>query len=211
MASTACHADTCCVWSFISQDLANLFLADDGTCNPLARQAVRFGFHDAAAWSTTSGIGGADGSLLLSPDEINRSENNGMQQIQQTGLQIIAKYAALGYVVGAADLAQYMHNLATVVCPLGPRSFTFVGRIDSAVANPTGLIPNVNQSAPDLVQLFVDKTFRPQDLIALIGAHTVANQFFDDPSPANVGKPLDSTPGIWDVKFYSQGQGNPPQ
>jgi len=198
--SLSCLKDTCCVWDYISKDLVQMFTNPDGTCNDAARAAVRLGFHDAAAWSKTSGSGGADGSLILSIDEINRSENNGMQDIRLKAVGLLAKYAAWG--VGAGDLAQYMHNVATVVCPLGPRVLTLVGRKNSLFSNPNGLIPDTRASADDLIQLFSDKTINFKDLIALIGAHTTAKQRFVDPSKA--GQSLDSTPGVWDVKFYSE-------
>lgn len=177
-----------------------MFTNSDGTCNDAARAAVRLGFHDAGAWSKTSGSGGADGSLILSIDEINRSENNGMQDIRLKAIALLAKYAAWG--VGAADLAQYMHNVATVVCPLGPRVLTFVGRKNSILSDPKGLLPDTNSPADQLIDLFAAKTINFKDLIALIGAHTTAKQRFVDTSKA--GQSLDSTPGVWDVKFYSE-------
>jgi catalase (peroxidase I) len=158
------------------------------------------GFHDAGAWSTTSGPGGADGSLVLSPDEINRSENNGLQEIRSKALALLAQYSTFS--VGAADLVQFMHNVATIVCPLGPRVLTFVGRPDQSTSDPPGLLPDTHASADSLIQLFQDKTISANDLIALLGAHTAAKQFFVDTSLA--GQPLDSTPGVWDVDFYSE-------
>ncbi|RDW82843.1 peroxidase-2 [Coleophoma cylindrospora] len=198
--SLSCWQDTCCVWDYVQADLVKMFTNSDGTCNALARQAVRLGFHDAAAWSKTSGPGGADGSLVLSWDEINRSENKGMQEIRLKALGLLTKYALWG--VGGADLVQFMHNVATVVCPLGPRVLTFVGRPNRFTSDPTGLIPDTHSPASVLIDLFQNKTINFKDLIALIGAHTTAQQFFVDPSKA--GQPLDSTPGVWDVKFYSE-------
>jgi hypothetical protein len=40
------------------------------------------------------------------------------------------------------------------------------------------------------------------DLTALIGAHTCANQFFEDETQS--GASLDTTPGTWDITFYQQ-------
>jgi catalase (peroxidase I) len=177
-----------------------MFTSSDGTCNDAARAAVRLGFHDAGAWSKTSGSGGADGSLVLSIDEINRPENNGMQDIRLKAIALLAKYAA--WSVGAGDLVQYMHNVATVVCPLGPRVLTLVGRSDSVLSNPEGLLPDTNSPADQLIDLFAAKTINAKELIALIGAHTAAKQRFVDTSKA--GQSLDSTPGVWDVKFYSE-------
>jgi hypothetical protein len=100
LGSFQCTADVCCVWDYLVQDLTNLFVQCDGTCGPLARAAVRFGFHDAGAWDLKSSFGGADGSLFLSPTEINRSENNGLQQWRQQGLLLLAKYAIFGIGAG---------------------------------------------------------------------------------------------------------------
>lgn len=199
LGSNECAKDTCCVWDFISIELVKLFTEKDGTCNDLGRASVRLGFHDAAAWSKTTGPGGADGSLLLNSDEIKRSENNGLQDVRTKGLELLAKYKKYG--VGAADLVQFMHNLAVVVCPLGPRQLSFVGRTDNALIPPQDLIPKTTAAVTDLLQLFLDKTIGTIDLISLIGAHTTATQRFVDPAASG---PLDSTIGVWDVAFYTE-------
>lgn len=53
-----CEKDTCCIWSYIKDDLVPLFTECDGTCNDIARASVRFGFHDAAAWHQNLTHGG---------------------------------------------------------------------------------------------------------------------------------------------------------
>lgn len=78
----------------------------------------------------------------------------------------------------------------------------FIGRKDSTQAPPEGLIPNPRSPGDELVKLFEDKGISPTELAALIGAHTTAKQRVFDPSMA--GTPLDSTPGIWDIKYYQQ-------
>jgi hypothetical protein len=100
-------------------------------------------------------------------------------------------------------------NVATVVCPLGPRVRTFVGRIDSSKPSVNGLLPDVHADAATLIQLFENKTIRAHGLTALIGAHTTSQQHFVNTSRS--GDPQDSTPGIWDVKFYSETTGTAPQ
>lgn len=82
-----------------------LFKGCDGQCNEAARQAIRLGFHDAGAWSLTSTFGGADGSMLISGDEKDRNENNGLQEIIATLQTMWGKYKPNG--VGAADLVQH--------------------------------------------------------------------------------------------------------
>lgn len=93
-------------------------------------------------------------------------------------------------------------TVATVVCPLGPRIRSFVGRQDSDQLPPEGLLPDVNATVDSLIQLFEDKTIRPHGLAALVGAHTTSQQRFFQPTKAF--DPQDSTPGVWDVLFYGQ-------
>lgn len=205
--STACRRDTCCVWDYIQNDLTEIFIENDGTCNRLARQAVRLGFHDAGAWSRTSRTGGADGSLLLSSNEISRPVNNGMQDIRDVGLEILDRYQDFG--ISAGDLVQFMHNVAVVICPLGPRMLTFVGRTDND-ESPAGLLPTDDLSADRMIEVFANKTFGTRDLVALVGAHTTAEQFFVDTNRA--GAPLDTTPGVWDINYYQEVlTGSPPR
>ncbi|KAF2473297.1 peroxidase [Lindgomyces ingoldianus] len=206
--SKKCKQDTCCVWWYVSQALTIIFKGPSGRCNKNARAAVRLGFHDAGTWSqpladSGSDFGGADGSIALSSDEINRGENNGLQDI--IGKMKIIK-ATFG--VGMGDLIQFAGIHATVTCPLGPRIRFFAGRKDSSKSAPNNLLPGVNDSADKLIQLFQDKTIAPHDLVALLGAHTTSQQFFVDPK--RKGEPQDGTPGIWDTLFYNQTMGTGP-
>jgi catalase (peroxidase I) len=96
---------------------------------------VRLGFHDAASWNRNATHGGADGSLILAP-ETSRTENNGLQTIVAYIQTVYDKYKSYG--IGMADLIQVSANVATVVCPLGPRVRTYVGRKDSSTPAPDG-------------------------------------------------------------------------
>jgi hypothetical protein len=93
-------------------------------------------------------------------------------------------------------------NHAIVTCPGGPRVQTYIGRKDSNTPAPEGLLPDVNAPAASLFALFRAKGFDEVGLAALLGAHSTSTQFNVDPSHA--GSPQDSTPGIWDVKYYGQ-------
>lgn len=104
--------------------------------------------------------------------------------------------------VSMADIIQMGANVATVVCPLGPRVRSFVGRKDSAKPAADNLLPNVFAPADDLIALFERKTIKPHGLTALVGAHTTSQQRFA--VPARALAPQDSTPGVWDVLFYGQ-------
>lgn len=45
--TAACAKDTCCIWKYIADEMANQFRGPLGKCNKFARYAVRGGFHDA--------------------------------------------------------------------------------------------------------------------------------------------------------------------
>jgi hypothetical protein len=194
--TAACAKDTCCVWYWIAQDLKAAFTGPTGRCNAVARAAVRLGFHDAGTWSLPNSkngmdFGGADGSIILSGTELNRPENNGLQIIAALALAEQKKYPG----VSVADVIQFGATMAVVVCPLGPRIRSFVGRKDSSKAAPDGLLPGVNDGADKLIKLFEDKTIHAHDLVALLGAHSTSQQFFVDKT--KFAFPQDTTPGVW--------------
>ncbi|KAJ4335420.1 hypothetical protein N0V95_008899 [Ascochyta clinopodiicola] len=220
LGTAKCKADTCCVWAHISLRLTSLFRGQSGRCNSYARAAIRLGFHDAGTWKEGLGYGGADGSIILAPEEISRSDNRGLQDIVKV-LGNLQRQSFKQYGVSMADLIQFAAKHAVVsksplpkprciktppnnlpACPLGPRIRTFVGRKDSTKANQDGLLPSVNDSADQLITLFAAKTITAHNLVALLGAHTTSQQSFVDPSRASA--PQDGTPGVWDTLFYNQ-------
>ncbi|KAF9700425.1 hypothetical protein EKO04_001980 [Ascochyta lentis] len=186
------------VWTSISKELTGKFLSD-GQCNPDARAAIRAVFHDCGAWNKAQGAkGGCDGSLVLA-GELSKPENNGLQDI---GAYL--KGRADFWKVSVADMIVFAGSHAIVTCPGGPRVQTYIGRKDSSTAAPDGLLPDVRASADSLFKLFQDKGFDAVDLAALLGAHSTSNQFHFDETAPNAGAPQDSTPGVWDVKYYAE-------
>lgn len=207
--SAACAKDTCCVWKYVADDMVKAFRGKSGRCSKWARAAVRLGFHDAGGWSkgTASLGGGADGSIILNSTELTLSENKGLQDIATKVQGWYDKWhTEKGFTaITMADMIQWSATVATVVCPLGPRIRSFVGRHDSFIQNPR-LLPDPNQPADFLIELFQNKTINPHGLTALVGSHTTSQQFFVNTTRA--GDPQDSTPGVWDVLFYAQTQGS---
>ncbi|KAK5627132.1 hypothetical protein RRF57_002847 [Xylaria bambusicola] len=206
--STACAEDTCCVWKYIADEMTVLFRGESGRCTKWARMAVRLGFHDAGTWSkaTAHQGGGADGSICLT-DEYQLPENGGLEDMC---LQMLMWYNEWkhqkGFNISMADLIRCMGaNVATVVCPLGPRVRSFVGRADSATVNRVELLPSPFDEAIDLIRLFRDKTISPHALVALVGAHTTSQQRLTNVTRA--GDPQDSTPGVWD-NYYEETYGS---
>jgi hypothetical protein len=200
--AAACRADRCCIWKYIANDMrAKMYDSSTGQCTNIARAAIRFGFHDAAAWSKTSGFGGADGSILLT-DEMTRPENGGPAMAA-----IFAQHTAWwntykSYGITVADLIQTGAKVGAVSCPGGPRIRLFIGRVDNPHANPPNLLPPPSFDAPVIIELFQNKTIGPGGLVALIGAHTASRQNVVDAT--RVGDPQDSTPGTWDTTYFAQ-------
>ncbi|KAH9226719.1 class II peroxidase [Colletotrichum gloeosporioides 23] len=198
--SAECKADKCCIWKFIADDMVKQMVGNAGRCNSVARASVRLGFHDASSWSKTSGGTGADGSIILANECHTRDDNKGLEEICDTMQGWFDKYKKYG--VSMADMIQFAANVATVACPLGPRVRTFVGRKDTTKASPPNLLPSPFQKSDALFKMFAQKSFTPDGLVALLGAHTTSQQRFVDQSRA--GAPQDTTPGVWDVAFYGQ-------
>jgi catalase (peroxidase I) len=75
-----------------------------------------------------------------------------------------------------------------------------MGRKDfNGTANPTGLLSQPTDSVAKIVARFADMGFTDDQMVALIGAHTIGRQGFTDPSLA--GSSFDSTNNIWDSTF----------
>jgi hypothetical protein len=91
---------------------------------------------------------------------------------------------------------------AVASCPGGPVTQTFVGRKDATAAAPPGQLPPADAPGDEALAKFKAQGFTAEDLGALIGAHTTSRQFVTDPSKA--GASQDSTPGIWDILYYTQ-------
>ncbi|THW37438.1 heme peroxidase [Aureobasidium pullulans] len=208
-ASGSCPA----IWSTVASDLSQSFIGSNG-CTDLARGAIRFAFHDSASYSSKTqyyapATGGADGSLLLSSVEITRDENNGLQSYYGFLQEKYSKYKSQ---VGAADLVQFAASVAIVSCPGGPKVPTVVGRKDTSTAAPDNLLPKAfgaGAAQQVLIQLFEDKGISQPELAALIGAHTASKAVAQEAYGVPYNGPQDSTPGQWDVKYYSDTDNHP--
>lgn len=184
----------------------------------MARAAIRYAFHDSAAFSNklpfyAPAAGGADGSLLLSPNEINRVDNDGLHEYHAQIGQKFNDYKAAGYNLTAADLIQVAAAVGVLACPGGRVGRVWVGRADTTVESPDGLLPAAFGPGSDhdtLLQLFVDKGFTARDLAALLGAHSTSIANFQTSHGIPAGTPQDTTPGLWDVAYYNETYFPPP-
>lgn len=197
--SPECAKDTCCIWKHIAEDMKSSMIGSAGRCNSIARGAIRLGFHDAGGWSQKTGPhGGADGSLVLADECETRIANCGLEEICAQMRVWFDKYKQYG--ISMADLIQVGSNVGTVVCPLGPRVRSFVGRKDNHNPAPDGNLPTPRASADEIISMFADKTISPQGIVALLGAHSTSQQRYVYPN--RTGDPQDSTPGVWDTNYF---------
>ncbi|KAJ6566752.1 heme peroxidase [Mycena capillaripes] len=173
-----------------------------GRCNDYARASVRLAFHDAGTYRTADGLkGGADGSMLTDPLEVQRGENNGLQSITAALQPLPAQFG-----LSPGDILHLAGVLGVMACPGGPTIKTYVGRAPPPLGYtaPDGRLPNPNSPVQKLTDDFAATGFSIRELMALIGAHSTGRQRFQD--AATSGNPLDSTINIWDVRFYSETQ-----
>ncbi|KAF9690820.1 hypothetical protein EKO04_011016 [Ascochyta lentis] len=173
------------VWSTVLPELQTAFSG----CGRDAHGAIRAPFHDCIN-------NGCDGSLILT-DECSRAENAGLSDICSKLLSWTQKYNTT-----AADMIQFAAATAISSCPLGPRVQALVGRKDSSAAAPLNSMPSSRDSIESILAKFAAKGFSGDDVVALMGTHSVAVQVNDD--PAQAGKSLDSTPSVYDTKFYQE-------
>ena len=184
----------------------------DGQCNNISRAAIRYAFHDSAAYSSKTpfyapAAGGADGSLLLSATEINRVDHDGLRDFHTIIKSKLASYKKSGYAIGAADLIQVAGAVGVLACPGGRIGRVYVGRGDTDKEAPDGLLPQAFGTGSDeatLTQLFLDKGFNARDFAALLGAHSTSIANFQAKFGLPAGTPQDSTPGTWDVNYYNE-------
>jgi hypothetical protein len=173
------------VWTDVAKELRTTFAG----CGRDAHGAIRAPFHDCIN-------NGCDGSLILG-DECGRAENAGL-----SGICTKLQDWSTKYNVGAADMIQFAAAIAIAECPLGPTVSAWAGRKDSSTAAPVNSVPSSRDSVDKILAAFSAKGFSADDVVALLGTHSVAVQVNDDPSQA--GKSLDSTPSTYDTKFYTE-------
>lgn len=164
----------------------------------------------------------------MSPTEINRPDHDGLRDFHNTLKQKLQDYKAAGYGISAAgtvllkgrigpcdqhsadfdtDLIQVAGSIGVLACPGGRIGRVYVGRSDTSVEAPDGLLPLSFGPGSDhdtIYALFVDKGFSARDLAALVGAHSTAFANFQTANGIPAGTPLDDTPGVWDVTYYNQ-------
>lgn len=140
---------------------------------------LRLVFHDAATYDASAGDGGADASVRY---ELDRAENFGLKRgwrVIETAQKALAGTPAEGR-VSAADLIALAGARAVRITG-GPDIDVPIGRQDATAAGPTDRLPAETMDAARQRAAFAAKTLSTQEMVALLGAHTLGSKGFGDP------------------------------
>lgn len=139
---------------------------------------VRAAAHDSL--SVSEGFGGADGSLLLTDDELRRSENNYDNfafLLSKNALALAKKYDT-----SVADIVAVCGAVATEFLG-GPKIIKsdhnqpfLVGRHDRTVPNPTNALAPANMNTTEFSVFSKTKNLTIEEMTALMGSHTLLDE-----------------------------------
>lgn len=139
---------------------------------------LRLVFHDAATYRKgLSGKerGGVNGSIQF---ETERPENFGLKRGVNVIRQLkerLPQYSFSDLIVLSAAYAVRMTR--------GPDMMHSVriGRVDAVEADPEGRLPEESLSAAGQFDVFGSMGFSPEEMVALLGSHTLGNKGFGEP------------------------------
>jgi len=139
---------------------------------------VRAAAHDSL--SVSEGFGGADGSLLLTEDELRRSENNYDNfafLLSKNALALAKKYDT-----SVADIVAVCGAVATEFLG-GPQIIKsdsqhpfLVGRHDRTLPNPTNSLAPANMNTTGFSSFAKSKNLTIEEMTALMGSHTLLDE-----------------------------------
>lgn len=131
---------------------------------------LRLVFHDAATFRSTSMDGGLNGSIQF---ELDRPENFGLKR----GVNVIKLMKDRLKGTRAEELSEAdliaLAGAHAVKVTKGPVIDVLVGRRDADEADPTGRLPEETFSAGEQIRVFEAMGFKPEEMVALLGSHTV--------------------------------------
>lgn len=178
---------------------------DKRLCNFYIRAAA----HDS--FSISEGFGGADGSVLLTMDEIKRPENN-----YDSWAYLLSKNAlalAKKYNTSVADIIAVCGAVSTEYLG-GPKIISYdtnlpflVGRFDSIEPNPPNKLPGSNINLTSFANFAKNRNLTMEEMTALMGSHSLIdengckrpNGSICDPTK---GSCLDLMMYKWSNKYY---------
>lgn len=131
---------------------------------------LRLAFHDAGTFCKSSQTGGVNGSIVNSPEEINRDVNDGLLK-SVTLINCIKNEVPQ---ISNSDLIAVAGAVSVEICG-GPIIDVGLGRKDVFVADPDNRLPDENDNADQLKSQFERMGLSAKDLVVLSGAHTLGD------------------------------------
>lgn len=141
---------------------------------PIMPTILRIAWHDAGTYDKVTRTGGPNGSIHF--QQILDHEINKGLAFARTKIEEQKKvFPEVGY----ADLIQAGGYSAVEFCGGLPMPFRF-GRVDAVepkISHPDRLISSKEKPADQLRDLFYRMTFNDQEIVALLGAHTLGRAY----------------------------------
>jgi hypothetical protein len=138
---------------------------------------VRAAAHDS--FSISEGYGGADGSVMLTNDEIRRTENNYDNWAYLLSQNVLA--LAKRYDTSVADIVAVCGAVATEYQG-GPKIIKedtvqpfLVGRYDSIEPNPANKLPGANLNLDGFANFAQTRNLTMEEMTALMGSHSLVD------------------------------------
>jgi len=144
---------------------------DDGSYGPLL---IRLAWHAAGTYDKVSKTGGSNGATMRFSPECDHGANAGLDKARAVLEPIKAKFPWISY----ADLWT-LAGVVSVEAMGGPVVPWRPGRTDSdaklggVACPPNGRLPNASLGAPHIREVFSRMGFSDQEMVALIGAHSL--------------------------------------
>lgn len=139
---------------------------------------LRLIFHDAATYRqglSGSEQGGVNGSIRF---ETERPENFGLKRGVNVIRQLKERLGTYSYADLIVLSAVYAVRLTNGPDMIG---LVRVGRVDSQDPDPEGRLPEESLSAEGQRNVFASMGFSPEEMVALLGSHTLGNKGFGEP------------------------------
>ncbi|KIJ35838.1 class II peroxidase, partial [Sphaerobolus stellatus SS14] len=193
----------CCPFVELLADIQQNLTGTTACTNLVARNVLRLAFHDAmgASASLTSqgqfGGGGADGSILVFPQETTYIANEGFNLT----VFLLQPFLERNPSVSPGDFLQFAAAVGLATCPGAPQVKFLAGRPSPIAAAPDQLIPEPTDSVTTILNRFNDAGgFAPAEVVALMAGHSIALNYHLE--VVNLRTPFDSTPDVFDTQFY---------
>ncbi|KAK8673296.1 hypothetical protein V6N13_111642 [Hibiscus sabdariffa] len=139
-------------------------LISSKNCAPIM---LRLAWHDAGTYDAKTKTGGPNGSIRYD-HELKHGANSGLKTAVELCEQVKARHPEITY----ADLYQLAGVVAVEVTG-GPTIDFVPGRKDSKVSPEEGRLPDANQGAKHLRDIFYRMGLSDKDIVALSGGHTL--------------------------------------